>query len=974
MKRCFLLLSFVLGTLLLLAQQPNLLRNAQYLGFEGHKVDLSNGSTMVFWNDTSSGNSDIMAQKVSSLGNVLWASARPMVVKPYDQRILDTSVSSDGNVLIMYYEYDYDAQTLSYWVQKISQAGQTLWPNGGFHVLCGQSYHDGIQLVPNSIGGAYVVWRDEYPGINVQGVNLDATGINLWTADPILSNNGLYGIQAVSDGSGGFILNSWIYTSGVGTSNLLLRFDAAGDIVGPNPLLPPDALVPNNFSMVKDSLGNIVLYTNENDSLKLQKIDLNGTILFPSVLSYPLSNWVYISESNIKAGPEGSLVYAYSYYTDPDIHRISVNYLNPNGQPVWNNPLDFVAEGCNSLSLETGEGFWLSWIRSSGYWSYDQVFTTLVNLDGSLAFPPVAISNDGSDKQLPVITTYNNRAVVCWNDQSGDHNGIRTQGISNAGSILQEPEGKVVYNVLNGSTELVKSLSLGNNFIHFYNDSRKNWTNKLYYQITDSNGSPLLEANGRALNPSSDSFERLLDCAVTPSNTVSLFYALYFEDEYYLYLQEITADGSTTYVGLGMAVAHGSINLEGCKLSIVNGDVIVVWPELEMGSAYYSIWGQKYSNGMVQWQVDGKILVHANGNYLLPKALNGDYLLYYKEDYNTGNVSILVQRIAPNGDTLTGWPENGLQVFSDNNYYVLYQDSGIIDNNLVVTAMRYGDSGMMTSSQMISPFATLLWGPDGIVLSGESWEYFLELKDAVYDDGLAFLLWKDTTNELTLHRINLDGTQPWGEAGIPIPLAPGWNHSSSLLKYPNGTYSVFHANFTDNQGSQLCRTDIADNGTLLQVEPLVLAANQTGFWALTAVSNQYEALISWNDNNLYDLSKKGEAISLNSLWTLRINAPVSSEDHVITPLLCKLGNHPNPFVGSTTISYSLKDASPVQVGIYNLKGQLVRTLVNETKARGDYCLDWDSRDNNGLPVAAGIYLYKIQAGKFSSSKKMVLLK
>ncbi len=87
MKRVFLLLPFVFATVLLLAQQPNLLRNSQYLGFEGHKVNLSNSSTMVIWNDTSSGNSDILAQKISSLGNVLWPSARSLVSKPYDQRI-----------------------------------------------------------------------------------------------------------------------------------------------------------------------------------------------------------------------------------------------------------------------------------------------------------------------------------------------------------------------------------------------------------------------------------------------------------------------------------------------------------------------------------------------------------------------------------------------------------------------------------------------------------------------------------------------------------------------------------------------------------------------------------------------------------------------------------------------------------------------------------------------------------------------
>ena len=86
------------------------------------------------------------------------------------------------------------------------------------------------------------------------------------------------------------------------------------------------------------------------------------------------------------------------------------------------------------------------------------------------------------------------------------------------------------------------------------------------------------------------------------------------------------------------------------------------------------------------------------------------------------------------------------------------------------------------------------------------------------------------------------------------------------------------------------------------------------------------------------------------------------------------GNFPNPFNPETTIRYSVKEATPVSIDIYNVKGQLVKTLVNENKASGHYSVTWNGRDNNNLPVSSGVYFYKMFAGKYSSTRKMILMK
>jgi len=96
----------------------------------------------------------------------------------------------------------------------------------------------------------------------------------------------------------------------------------------------------------------------------------------------------------------------------------------------------------------------------------------------------------------------------------------------------------------------------------------------------------------------------------------------------------------------------------------------------------------------------------------------------------------------------------------------------------------------------------------------------------------------------------------------------------------------------------------------------------------------------------------------------------------VTPVVATSlnGNYPNPFNPETTISYSVKTSSPVAIEIYNTKGQRVRTLVNESKATGNYTVRWDGKDENGQKVTSGVYFYKMNAGKFTSSKKMILMK
>ena len=101
---------------------------------------------------------------------------------------------------------------------------------------------------------------------------------------------------------------------------------------------------------------------------------------------------------------------------------------------------------------------------------------------------------------------------------------------------------------------------------------------------------------------------------------------------------------------------------------------------------------------------------------------------------------------------------------------------------------------------------------------------------------------------------------------------------------------------------------------------------------------------------------------------------VSNGNDVI-PTLTQLGNnYPNPFNPETTISYSMKEAGDVRIDIYNLKGQRVKTLVNEFANEGAHQIVWNGQDDSNNSCASGLYFYKMTSGSYSKTNKMILMK
>ena len=127
--------------------------------------------------------------------------------------------------------------------------------------------------------------------------------------------------------------------------------------------------------------------------------------------------------------------------------------------------------------------------------------------------------------------------------------------------------------------------------------------------------------------------------------------------------------------------------------------------------------------------------------------------------------------------------------------------------------------------------------------------------------------------------------------------------------------------------------------------------------------------------NVYLADRAGHALAEGRELPGVLYSPTSVEDGEETPEQFALTqNSPNPFNPSTTIRYAITEPGRVSLTIYDLLGQQVRTLVDAHHSPGTYNVTWDGRTESGAQAGSGLYLYRLEAGGTSVTKRMMLMK
>ena len=127
-----------------------------------------------------------------------------------------------------------------------------------------------------------------------------------------------------------------------------------------------------------------------------------------------------------------------------------------------------------------------------------------------------------------------------------------------------------------------------------------------------------------------------------------------------------------------------------------------------------------------------------------------------------------------------------------------------------------------------------------------------------------------------------------------------------------------------------------------------------------------------------DVTDGRDTVQNNEIRTLIIEGQyvaLSTDDDISTPKDFKLhDNYPNPFNPVTQIRFDLPNTSNVDLVIYNMLGQKIKSFNMQNVPAGYHGITWDATNDFGVAVSAGVYLYQIQTQEFIKTKKMILLK
>lgn len=195
--------------------------------------------------------------------------------------------------------------------------------------------------------------------------------------------------------------------------------------------------------------------------------------------------------------------------------------------------------------------------------------------------------------------------------------------------------------------------------------------------------------------------------------------------------------------------------------------------------------------------------------------------------------------------------------------------------------------------------------------------------------------------------INLDFAHPWNLKSMTMNFSNAYGLDfTSVTWHPDPQNVVYACNLDNNTLSILCLADPEVNYTIATIQ----YNNSSQYTHCTGIVNDVDF-----DMDIHIIANSDEYVN-----------PITTE---------LLGNYPNPFIPETTIRFSIsKDNTPVQLMIFNTKGQLVRTLLSSKLDKGFHSLRFYGTDNNNNKLGNGIYFYRLVTSDAVSTNKMVLLK
>jgi hypothetical protein len=584
-------------------------------------------------------------------------------------------------------------------------------------------------------------------------------------------------------------------------------------------------------------------------------------------------------------------------------------------------------------------------------------------------------------------------AIITWEDWRSGNPDIYAQRVDASGDTIWTADG-VALCTASGNQNDSKIVSDGaSGAIVTWKDTRSG-NSDIYAQHVNAAGAAQWTADGVALcTATGNQFSPAIG-SDGAGGAVITWYDLRAGSNYDVYAQNVNSTGAVQWTADGIEICTATGNQRSPMIiSDGSGGAIVTWYDNRSGND--DIYVQRVNaSGTVLWAADGVALCTASGNQSGPTitydGAGGAIVTWH--DYRSGNYDIYAQLVGAAGRT-GEYPPDIIEVADvagdqGGRITIAWRRSGM-DVSPVTVITHYSVWRSLSAEAAASLRALETWRePDGAATPRHSgpvyretsaagvsyaWEWLADLPSHYFDEysytaeslhdssGVTagyqhFLVSAHTSDPFVFYDslpdsgYSVDNLAP----AAPVALAAQYTGGSDLYLHwnPNTeadlhSYAVYRGSSPDFVPDELTRIGTTTDSSFVD----------TGFGY-----GEYYYKVS-----AIDVHENESPFSL--LTPEMITGAPGGRTHYDNVLF---QNAPNPFLSSTRIAFSLKEAGHLRLSVFDAKGRLVRVLVDEVRRSNHYVESWDGRDRSGRAVPAGMYFYSLEAPGWKSSKKMTL--
>lgn len=955
------------------------------------------GGAIIAWSDSRGG--DIYAQRVDASGAIQWTSDG-IAVAPATGSQSYPQIESDGagGAIITWRDSrnggDYDI-----YAQRMDASGTRQWGTEGTAICAVTGYQSDPQLTSDGAGGAIITWWDSRDGNkDIYAQWIDSAGTVQWAADGIgvCTETSVQDDPLITtDGAGGAVI-AWIEDPNSMSSMIhAQRVDASGAVqwaAGGVPVCmhSDDHRV---FSIISDDAGGVVVvYGDSWNNVFAQRLNSLGAVQWQGYAGLPIcAGGGYQLFPAIVSDGSGGAIIAFSE------HR--TGFMKAYAQRVDGSGVLQWASGGVALCT-ADEDQYDPEICSDGTggaiiaWGYD-LYAQRVDASGVVQWAAEGVAvcaGWGGQYEHHIASDGAGGAIIPFIDSRSDIFGdVFAQRVDASGVVQWTPNGIAICTAVDYQIAPRVIPDGAGGAIITWQDHRGSYYD-IYAQRVDAAGAvqwsvdgiPICTAGGSQWYPQ-----------IIPDDAGGAI--ITWEDprsgNYDVYAQRVNASGIAQWTTDGIAICTAAGSQENPQIASDGiGGAFIAWRDNRSGN--YDIYAQRIdASGAVQWIADGLPIRTLENNRYSPRIIsdgNGGALITWSEYLikdSDEDYDIYIQRIYPSG--VLHWVPGGVPVCTREGFQLsqcLCSDGagGAIvawEDQRSDTTFIYADR--IDSTDYQSPETCYeLTVPEVLQPDSSYWSWAACSRAVLLYSGIDV----DICDIADFAREN----NGWGE-GDCCPFDPDsvCNQSNDLFGTAGSVQAIL-ANWgvsSSDIPSALSFEDLKDyilagsavfaawdDGNDANGEPHIVVVHGVCEQDVCIMNPSYEnnpGLVSgWMP---YDCLAAGLA---HEPWTASLVADYvpTDADSPVPRATALVQNYPNPFNPTTMIPFMLHKTSNVSLTVYDVSGRLVRVIFTGRLEAGRHLKEWAGTDGNGNAAASGIYFYRLKAGDFEETRKMVLIR